>query len=118
LSNELRAFGVTTIYIMEMAEIVGPHLNVPVSGVSSLAEAMIILRYLELGSRLYRIMSLMKVREGAFDPTIRRFTISETGITIGEPFAGVEAVLTGMARETPSAAAAAENDLPHSSDAG
>ena len=119
LTNELRALGVTTIYIMEMAEIVGPHLNVPVSGVSSLAEAMIILRYLELGSRLHRIISLMKVREGAFDPTIRRFTISEAGITIGEPFEGVEAVLTGMARETPGAAAAAENRLPHSpSDAG
>jgi circadian clock protein KaiC len=119
LSNELRALGVTTIYIMEMAEIVGPHLNVPVSGVSSLAEAMIILRYLELGSRLHRIISLMKVREGAFDPTIRRFTISKAGITIGEPFEGVEAVLTGMARETPGAAAAAEDNPPHSpSDAG
>ena len=60
------------------------------------------------------LQSLMKVREGAFDSTIRRFTISEAGITIGEPFEGVEAVLTGMARETSRAAAAAENRLPYS----
>lgn len=113
LSNELRALGVTTIYTMEMAEIVGPRLDVPVSGISSLAEAVIMLRYLELGSRLHRIISLMKVREGAGDPTIRRFTISETGITVGEPFAGVEALLTGMAREAPRAGAAAEDNLRH-----
>jgi len=113
LSNELRALGVTTIYTMEMQEIVGPNLNVPVHGISSLTEAMIMLRYLELGSRLHRIVSLMKVREGSFDATIRRFTISDVGLTIGEPFEGVEAVLTGMGREVPSGAAAADDNLRH-----
>jgi len=112
LSNELRALGVTTIYTMEMPEIVGPYLNVPVNGISSLGEALIMLRYLELGSRLHRIISLMKVRDSAFDPTIRRFNISNAGITIGEPFKGVEAVLTGMARETPRAAESDDDSRP------
>ncbi|MBS0643254.1 MAG: recombinase RecA [Proteobacteria bacterium] len=119
LSNELRALGVTTIYTMEMPEIVGPNLNVPVSGISSLAEAMIILRYLELGSRLYRIISLMKVREGSFDPTIRRFTITDIGLVIGEPFEGVEALLTGLAREVPGTVTpAGDNPRRHLPDAG
>ena len=60
---------------------------------------MVLLRYVELRSRLYRLISLFKVREGAFDPTIREFTITDAGIVVGKPFEGVEAVLSGMARE-------------------
>ena len=50
-------------------------------------------------SRLYRLISVFKVREGPFDPAIREFTITDTGIVVGEPFEGVEAVLSGMAGE-------------------
>ena len=99
LSNELRALGVTALHTLEMPEIVGPEVRLPVGGISSLAEVMIVLRYVELRSRLYRLVSLIKAREGAFDPTIREFTITDNGVVIGQPFAGVEAVLSGMARE-------------------
>jgi circadian clock protein KaiC len=60
---------------------------------------MVLVRYVELRSRLYRLISLFKVREGAFDPTIREFEITGTGIVVGQPFVGVEGVLSGMARE-------------------
>ncbi|MFC7556411.1 RAD55 family ATPase [Pseudoroseomonas wenyumeiae] len=106
LSNELRARGVTTLHTLEMPEIIGTDIRVPVSGISSLAESMIMLRYVELKSRLYRLLSLFKVREGAFDPTIREFEITATGIIVGERFEGVEAVLSGMARAVASRAAA------------
>jgi hypothetical protein len=46
------------------------------------------------------------VREGAFDPTIREFAITDTGIVVGDRFEGVEAVLSGMAREVARSAAA------------
>ena len=106
LSNELRALGVTTLHTLEMPELMGADLRLPVSGISSLAEVMVVLRYVELQSRLYRLVSLFKVREGAFDPTIREFEITAAGIAIGEPFEGVEAVLSGMAREAASKGAA------------
>ena len=99
LSNELRALGVTSLLTLEMPELMSADLRVPVSRISSLAEVMVVLRYVELKSRLYRLVSLFKVREGAFDPTIREFEITTTGIVIGEPFKGAEAVLSGMARE-------------------
>ncbi|MBV1800307.1 ATPase domain-containing protein [Siccirubricoccus sp. G192] len=105
LSNELRALGVTTLHTLEMPELIGADLRVPVSGISSLAEVMVMLRYVELQSRLYRLISLFKVREGAFDPTIREFEITAAGITVGEPFERVEAVLSGMARAALSRAA-------------
>jgi circadian clock protein KaiC len=106
LSNELRALGVTTLHTLEMPELMGADLRVPVSGIASLADIMVVLRYAELQSRLYRLVSLFKVREGAFDPTIREFEITAAGIVIGEPFAGVEAVLSGMARKAASPGAA------------
>jgi hypothetical protein len=43
--------------------------------------------------------SPLKVREGAFDPTIRQFVTTDRGIVVGEPFEGVEAILSGMPRE-------------------
>ncbi len=99
LSNELRARGVTTLHTSEMPELIGADIRVPVGGISSLAEVMVLLRYAELRSRLYRLISLFKAREGAFDPTIREFEITDAGIAIGQPFVGVEAVLSGMPRE-------------------
>ena len=117
LSNELRALGVTTLHTLELQELAGPNLRVPVSGTASLSEVMVLVRYVELRSRLYRLISLFKVREGAFDPTIREFTITDAGIVVGQPFEGVEAVLSGMAREARRDAAAARSktgdpDLP------
>ena len=98
LSNELRALGVTTLHTLEIPELMGADLRLPMSGISSLAEVMVVLRYVELQSQLYRLVSLFKVREGVFDPTIREFEITAAGIAIGKPFEGVEAVLSGMAR--------------------
>jgi hypothetical protein len=67
-------------------------------GISAVAETLVLLRYVELQSRLFRLISLFKVREGAFDPTIRQFVITDRGIVVGEPFEGVEAILSGMPR--------------------
>jgi circadian clock protein KaiC len=107
LSNELRALGVTTLHTLEMPELVGPDVRVPVNGMSSLADVMVFLRYVEIRSTLYRLISLFKVQEGAFDPTIREFTIIDAGIVVGTPFEGVEAVLSGIAREASRRTAAA-----------
>ena len=99
LSSELRALGVTTLHTLELPELMGTEIRAPLGGISSLAEVIVLLRYVELRSRLYRLISVFKVREGAFDPTIREFTITDAGIVVGKPFEGVEAVLSGMARE-------------------
>jgi circadian clock protein KaiC len=115
LSAELRALDVTTLHTLELPELMGPELRVPGCGLSSLAENLLLLRYVELRSRLFRLISLFKVREGAFDSTIREFSIADSGIVVGKPFEGVEAVLSGMARE---AAVRGSASLPTGSDEG
>ena len=101
LSHELRALGVTTLHTLEMPKLIGVDIRPPGSEISALAEAMVLLRYVELRSRLYRLISLSKVREGAFDPTIREFSITDTGIVVGKPFEGVQAAVDQGAHEDP-----------------
>ncbi|MBV9654091.1 MAG: DUF2075 domain-containing protein [Acetobacteraceae bacterium] len=99
LMAELRALDVTTLHTAEMPDLTGPEVRFPVHGLSSLAEALLLLRYVEVQSRLFRLVSVFKIRDGAFDPTIRKFAITASGIAVGEPFEGIEALLSGMARE-------------------
>ena len=110
LSAELRALDVTTLHTMELPELIGAELRLPTQGVSPLAETLILLRYVELRSRLSRLISIFKVRDGAFDPTIREFSITDAEIVIGNPFQAAEAVLSGLARGA--AGGAAEEDAP------
>jgi circadian clock protein KaiC len=106
LSHELRALGVTTLHTLELSELTGRNAHNHLSGISSLAEVTIFVRFLELRSRLYRLISMSKVREGAFDPTIREFTITDAGVVVGKPFDGVEAAPVEMAGKTARSAAA------------
>jgi circadian clock protein KaiC len=101
LTNELRARGVTTIFSVELRELVGPSLHMPTMEVSASSENILFLRYVELRSQLYRLISIIKVREGDYDPAIREFKISDQGIDVASTFASAEAILTGTARPLP-----------------
>jgi circadian clock protein KaiC len=101
LTNELRERGVTTIFSIELRHLISPSIEIPIEGVSAIAENIIFLRYVELRSQLYRLLSIMKVRESDYDPSIREFKISRHGIEVATTFESAEAVLTGMARPLP-----------------
>ena len=67
LMNEMRVLGVTTLYTLEVPDIMGPAIRSPIGDLSSLAENLILLRFVEMRSRLYRLISLLKVRDSEFD---------------------------------------------------
>jgi circadian clock protein KaiC len=96
LSNELKALGVTTIFSVEIERFFGSSVEVPSRHISSLVENTILLRYSELGSRLHRVISILKQRETGYDSTIREFRISSEGITIGESLKRSENILAGL----------------------
>jgi circadian clock protein KaiC len=112
LTNELRALGVTTIFTMEVAEIIGPVVRVPSSGLSALLENLIFLRFVERDSSLHRLISVHKVRDSGHDPSLREFFITDRGLHVGDVLAGVEGVTTGVAREPASAASAGPAPKP------
>jgi circadian clock protein KaiC len=97
LANELRVLGVTTFYSLEVPDILGPAIRAPIDDLSSLAENLILLRYIELRSQLYRLISVMKVRDSDFDPSLREFTIDSEGLAIRDTPATAEAILSSFA---------------------
>jgi circadian clock protein KaiC len=100
LVNELRARGVTTLYTMETRDLVGPGIEMPISGISSVVESLIALRYVEYHSRSRRLLSVIKVRDSGFDPALREFVISDgSGISLAGAFEGAESLLSGFARD-------------------
>jgi circadian clock protein KaiC len=102
-SNELSARGVTTVYTSE-ANLIGsvsglPLSNLPLQGVSCIAEIILVMRYVELRAHLHRVLAVLKVRDSLIDPAFHRFTIAGTGITIESDSAGAEEILSEAARQ-------------------
>jgi circadian clock protein KaiC len=54
-------------------------------GTAFLTDAIIVQRYVEVGSRLQRAMTVIKVRGSAHSNELRRFDIDADGIVLGEP---------------------------------
>jgi len=98
LANELRALGVTTIYTLETRDLVGSDVLVPVDGISSLVENMLLLRYVEHEAQLRRLLSVVKLRDSGYDPRLRELVITARGISLPDTFAGTRELLSGSAR--------------------
>ena len=99
LLNELRARGVTTLLSAEMHPPVGPGVHVPIPGLSPLVENTIMLRFVELRSHLYRLVSVLKVRGSAHQSAMREFRIDANGLHVASTFDSAEAILSGSAHE-------------------
>lgn len=99
LGNELRALKATVLISMESRNVLGTAGELPSKGMSSLLEGLILMRYTELDGRVRRVISVTKLRDSGFDSNLRQFEITRHGIEIGEPIHGVEAAMSGFARE-------------------
>jgi circadian clock protein KaiC len=113
LLSELQALEVTTICSVELPALFSPTLELPqaISGIADLADNLLFLRYVELESQLYRLISILKMRESGYDTAIREFRITDQGIDVAPTFVSAQAILTGVAlpisrqeRSTPFAA--------------
>jgi len=98
LINELHGLGVTTLLSVELSNLFGPSVDIGLEGASAVVENIIFLRYAELRSQLYRLISILKIRRSGYDPAIREFRITHKGIEVADTFESAEAILTGLAR--------------------
>jgi circadian clock protein KaiC len=99
LFTALRTLQITTICAVELPDLFSPTIELPGSmgGITALTENILVLRHVELSSQLYRLISILKMRESGYDPAIREFRISEQGIEVAATFASAQAILTGVA---------------------
>jgi circadian clock protein KaiC len=97
LTNQLRTHDVTTVMTEEL-ELFSTSTSIKNPELASVAEGVIMLRYVELRSQLYRLISIMKMRETRYDTAIREFRILDKGIEVAESFESAEAILSGLPR--------------------
>ena len=97
--NEMRVLGVTTLYTLEVPDIMGPAIRSPIGDLSSLAENLILLRFVEVRSRLYRLVSLLKVRDSDFDLSLHEYATSSQGLIIEASSDSAERIMTGYSRQ-------------------
>jgi circadian clock protein KaiC len=69
-------------------------------GSAFLTDAIIVQRYIEVESRLKRVMAVVKVRASNHSNEIRLFEITDEGIVIGEPVLDYEGLLGGRPTRT------------------
>lgn len=76
---------------------VGPIVGVAEAGkyLSAITDAIILLRYVEIGSRVHRGLTVLKMRGSRHESDIREFTIDGSGLHVGPQFEQVQGVLTG-----------------------
>jgi len=63
-----------------------------------LAENLLLMRYVEFRGDLYRIISVLKMRDTDHDHSIRQYDITKAGIRVLAKMESAEGVLTGIAR--------------------
>lgn len=85
--------GVTTFVTLTQHGLVGD-MGSPVD-VTYLADTVILLRYFEAGGEIRRAISTIKKRTGAHESTIREYTLSAHGLSVGAPLTGFQGVLRG-----------------------
>ena len=96
-TNQLRMLDVTTL-ITEELPLFQSDVTMPNPQLGNVVESILLLRYVELNSQLYRLLSIMKMRESAYDTSIREFRIRDNGIEIAQSFQSAEAILSGQPR--------------------
>jgi len=95
--NQLRAFDVTTL-VAEELPLFAQELSLPNPELANVVESVILLRYVEIRSQLFRLLSIMKMRESRYDTAIREFRIGDRGIEMAGSFSSAEAILSGAPR--------------------
>ncbi len=94
LLQYLNRQGAATFMTVAQHGLVG-EMGTPVD-VTYLADTVILLRYFESRGRVRRAISVIKKRAGFHETTIREFSISNAGLTMGEPLEQFHGVLRGV----------------------
>ena len=100
LCNELRALGVTTLVSAEtsitgaLSWLTGGHSP---TGLSSIAENIIVLRQVTLHSQTHRLLTVLKARHRNIDLKMHSFDFAAGGIRIDPEHNGAEAILREIA---------------------
>lgn len=89
--------GVTMLMTVEVGESLN-QISFSPHTISFLSQNIVFLRYVELAGRLEKVLVIIKMRRSAYHPEMRRYTVTSTGLVLGDVLAGYEGILTGVPR--------------------
>ena len=87
--------GVATLIISAHQGLISAQMHAPVDA-SYLADAVVLLRYYEAEGEVRQAISVVKMRGGEHERTIRDFRMHAGHVTVGEPLRDYQGVLTGV----------------------
>ena len=91
--------GVATLMVLAQQGMMGQMMNTPID-LTYLADSVVITRYFEVEGAVRKAVSVIKHRSGAHESTIREFSLSKEGITVGKPLTQFRGILTGIPEMT------------------
>lgn len=94
----LRTRGVTSVFTVETPQVVGPELDFSGTTMAVLAENLVLLRNVQFRAALVSIISILKMRDSAFDSSIRQYRVTDRGIDVVPPSETTEGLLAAIAR--------------------
>lgn len=97
LSRLVTALAATGVTVMMTSELEDRYTDLRFSpyGTAFLTDAIVVQRYIEVDSRLQRVMAVVKVRASAHSDELRVFSIDDDGIRVGERLTDQEGLLGG-----------------------
>ncbi|HKF99651.1 MAG TPA: ATPase domain-containing protein [Xanthobacteraceae bacterium] len=103
MCNELRGMGVTALATAE-TDLAGmvpgqPLAGLALTGLSPVAENIVVLRLAAVRSGIHRLVTVLKARDSQIDMKMRRFDIGESGIAITSDVAVAETVLRELVQQ-------------------
>jgi circadian clock protein KaiC len=106
LSRMVGALAATGVTVLMTSELEDRYTDLRFSpyGTAFLTDAIIVQRYIEVDSRLLRMMAVVKVRASAHSDALRLFSIDAGGIHVGEMLADRQGLLGGRPTERGAAA--------------
>ncbi|SDT28118.1 ATPase domain-containing protein [Actinoplanes derwentensis] len=77
--------GVTVLMTLEVPDLFGPA-RLSDNGVTHLSDNVVLLQYLRGDSRIKKAITILKARASRHDLSVREYSITDTGITLGDAF--------------------------------
>ncbi len=82
LMGELRARNVTVVASWEVKMLLGDEIDGPVPDLSSIVDNLLVLRFVQEPSELKRQLSILKIRDNPYDPSLLEVSIGGQGLDV------------------------------------
>ena len=94
LCRYLKNMGVTVILVDEVQSVTGDF-QATSENISYLADNIVFFRYIEVDSRIRKVIGVLKKRTSDFERSLREFEITEHGISVSQPNEQLSSILSG-----------------------